>query len=525
MKSWKTTTLFAVMAIMLASACTKRFDEINKNPFDFTEDELKADYRLMGEPLSQAQLNLLIYNDPPTAQLQQNLNADVFSGYMMAPTPFEGNINNTNYGLLYYWNNKPWQVTYSNVMKTCDFAQSKALGHYADFYAWAQIIKVEAMHRISDIYGPVIYTKYGMLNEEMGIDYDSQQEAYYAFFKDLGEAIDTLTGFINRGFPQRFATFDLVYKGDYTQWVKFANTLRLRLAIRISGIDPKKAKEEGEAALSHPLGLLTVPADNFAVNISPVTHPLNIMCYTWADLRMSAPMESILTGYKDPRLAHYFVPTDDGVNIYHGIRNGIKIAAKEEYSGFSQLVKFDSRILFMTAAEAWFLKAEAALYGWKGAGNAATCYAAGISTSFNQYGINNANAYMNNSADKPHPYIDPQNSDNNVPEGDPHLSTITIKWEENAPLQRKLERIITQKWIAMFPEGQEAWSEFRRTGYPKLFPVVINNSGNTIPTEKFIRRLPMPQIELVTNPKAVARAIATLRGPDTGGTPLWWDLR
>ncbi|MGF6850654.1 hypothetical protein QFZ51_005889 [Chitinophaga sp. W3I9] len=66
---------------------------------------------------------------------------------------------------------------------------------------------------------------------------------------------------------------------------------------------------------------------------------------------------------------------------------------------------------------------------------------------------------------------------------------------------------------------------FRRTGYPKLFPVVINNSGGTISTEKFIRRLPMPQIELVTNPKAVARAVATLKGPDTGGTPLWWDLR
>lgn len=525
MKSGKITTLFAVAAIMLVSACTKRFGDINKNPFDFTEEELKADYRLMGEPLSQAQLNLLIYNDPPTAQLQQNLNADVFSGYMMAPTPFEGNINNTNYGLLYYWNNKPWQVTYSNVMKTCDFAQTKAKGHYGDFYAWAQIIKVEAMHRISDIYGPVIYTHYGELNSEMGIDYDSQQQAYYAFFKDLGEAIDTLTTYINNGSPQRFGTFDLVYKGDYTQWVKFANTLRLRLAIRISGVDQKKAREEGEAALRHPLGLLTVPGDNFYVNISPVTHPLNIMCYTWADLRMSAPMESILTGYKDPRLSHYFVPTDDGVNVYHGIRNGIKISAKEEYSGFSPLVKFDSKILFMTAAEAWFLKAEAALYGWKGAGDAATNYTTGISTSFNQYNITNVDAYMNNSTDKPRPYIDPQNSDNNVPAGDSHLSTITIKWEEGASIPGKLEKIITQKWIAMFPEGQEAWSEFRRTGYPKLFPVVINNSGNTISTEKMIRRLPMPQIEQVTNPKALARAITTLRGLDNGGTPLWWDLR
>lgn len=525
MKSWKQHSLWAMAAIMLASSCTKRFDEINKNPYDFDEEELKADYRLMGEPLSQAQLNLLIYNDPPTAQLQQNLNADIFSGYMMAPTPFEGNVNNTNYGLLYYWNNKPWVVTYPLVMKSCDFAQKKSKDHYPDFYAWAQIIKVEAMHRISDIYGPIIYTHYGDLNSQMGIDYDSQQTAYYAFFKDLSEAIDTLTLYINQKLPQRFTNFDLVYKGDYTQWVKFANTLRLRLAIRISGVDPKKAKEEGEAALSHPLGLLTTPQDNFAVNISPVTHPLNIMCYTWADLRMSAPMESILTGYRDPRLPHYFVPTDEGPNVYRGIRNGIQISTKEEYSWFSQLVKFDSRIQFMTAAEAWFLKAEAALYGWKNAGDAAADYNTGIATSFSQYAITNVDDYTNNDSSTARPYIDPQNPVNNVPAGSSHLSTITIKWNDNATLEQKLERIITQKWIAMFPEGQEAWSEFRRTGYPKLFPVVINNSNNTISTEKFIRRLPMPQIENMTNPEAVNRAITTLKGPDNGGTPLWWDLR
>ncbi|PSL47631.1 SusD/RagB-like outer membrane lipoprotein [Chitinophaga niastensis] len=525
MKSWKKTALFAITAIMLGSGCTKRFDEINKNPYDFDEEELKADYQLLGEPLSEAQLNLLIYNDPPTAQLQQNLNADVFSGYTMSPTPFEGNINNTNYGLLYNWNNAPWLIAYTNVMKSCDFTQQKAKGKYPDFYALAQIIKVEAIHRVSDIYGPVIYTHYGIINGDKSIDYDSQQDAYYAFFKDLSEAIDTLTAYVNNNAPHRFAAFDLVYKGDFTQWVKFANTLRLRLAIRISGIDPKKAKEEGEAALKHPLGLLLKPADNFSVNIAPVTHPLNIMCYTWADVRMSAPMESILTGYKDPRLPHYFMPTDGGANVYHGIRNGIDITAKEEYSGFSQLVKFDNNILFMTAAEAWFLKAEAALYGWQGAGTAAANYATGISTSFQQYGITNVNDYLNNNTNTPNPYTDPQNAANNIPKGDPHLSTITIKWDEQASLQQKLERIITQKWIAMYPEGQEAWSEFRRTGYPKLFPVVVNNSGGTISTEKFIRRLPMPQRELITNPKAVTRAIATLKGPDTGGTALWWDMR
>lgn len=514
-----------VASVMLGSSCTKNFDEINKNPFDFTEEDLKADYQLIGEPLSQAQLNLLIYNDPPTAQLQQNLNADVYSGYTMAPTPFEGNINNTNYGLIYYWNNRPWTVTYSNVMKSCQFAEEQSLNKYPDFYAWSKIIKVEAMHRLSDIYGPIIYSQYGIINADKGVDYDAQDKVYYSFFRDLDSAINILTDSINNHAVERFGNFDLVYKGDYRKWVKFANTLRLRLAIRISGVAPQKAREEGEAALRHPIGLLEGQADNFFVDIAPVTHPLNIMCYNWADLRMSAPMESILTGYKDPRLPRYFVPTEGGSNQYHGIRQGINISSKEQYSGFSMIVKMENKILFMTAAEAWFLKAEAALNGWQGAGNAGENYARGVVTSFDQYRLPNVDAYLNNSTATANPYIDPQNAQNNVPLGDPHLSTITIKWDDQAPREKKLERIITQKWIAMFPEGQEAWSEFRRTGYPKLFPVMINNSGNTISTEKFIRRLPLPQIEYITNPKAVASARGMLNGPDTGGTPLWWDIR
>lgn len=511
-------------AILLASSCTRNFENLNTNPNDYTEEELKAGYRLMGEPLLQAQLNLLIYNDPPTAQLQQNLNADIFGGYTMTPTPFEGNKNNSNYGLLFYWNNHPWNVTYSNVMKSCQFAQDQAQHHYPDFYAWAQILKVEAMHRLADIYGPIIYSRYGKPAADQRVDYDSEKEAYYYFFQDLDSAIKVLTAAVQSNAQERFQSFDLVYKGNYTQWIRFANTLRLRLAIRISGVDQQKAQQEGEAALTHPMGLLRDAEDIFSVDISPLTHPLNIMCYTWADLRMSAPMESILSGYKDPRLPKYFVPVT-GSDEYHGIRQGIKIFAKEQYSGFSLIAQLPKKITFMTVAEAWFLKAEAALHGWNGAGDASTNYSNGVAASFQQHGISNVNDYLQNNTRTASPYTDPRNSENNVPSGSPYLSTITIKWDENASSETKLERIITQKWIAMFPEGQEAWSEFRRTGYPKFFPVVINNSGGTISKEKFIRRLPFPQIEIITNPKAVEKAKTFLKGPDTGGTPLWWDLR
>ncbi len=99
---------------------------------------------------------------------------------------------------------------------------------------------------------------------------------------------------------------------------------------------------------------------------------------------------------------------------------------------------------------------------------------------------------------------------NNVPAGNPNLSTITIKWNPAAGNEEKLERIITQKWLAVYPDGQEAWSEFRRTGYPKLFPVVVNNSNGQV--TGFIERLPIPSKFKNSNKAGYDKAIATLGG-------------
>jgi hypothetical protein len=77
----------------------------------------------------------------------------------------------------------------------------------------------------------------------------------------------------------------------------------------------------------------------------------------------------------------------------------------------------------------------------------------------------------------------------------------------------------------MFPDGQEAWSEFRRTGYPKIFPVVVNNSKGLISTSKQIRRIPFPATEYQTNSAGIAGAVSLLGGADNGNTNLWWDKK
>lgn len=131
-----------------------------------------------------------------------------------------------------------------------------------------------------------------------------------------------------------------------------------------------------------------------------------------------------------------------------------------------------------------------------------------------------SSAYINDDISTPAAYTDPLNAKNNAPSP----SGITIKWDESATMEQKLERIITQKWIANFPEGQEAWSEFRRTGYPKLFPVANNNSGGLISTDVQIRRLPFSPNEYTTNNAEVTKAIQLLSTPkDDGSTRLWWD--
>ena len=526
-----TTAFIAMVFINGMSSCTKKFEEFNKNPFGVTDEDLNPDGALIVASLQDAEKNIYVYSPAWITQLQQNLMGDIYSGYMMSPTPFASNSNNMTYDLVDGWNTWAYQPAYSDVMLPISKVLALTKDDHKDIYAMAKIIRVEAMHRVSDIFGPIIYSKYRQINADLSVDFDSQQDAYNAFFADLTEAIGILTPLNGQAASANFIKSDLVFAGDYKKWTQFANTLRLRLAIRIVKADPAKAKTEGEAAMANSAGLIADNTGNFDVNIGLV-HPLNVMSNEWGDIRMGAPMESIMSGYADPRLPKYFVPSTDSAlaHQFKGIRQGINIDAKSRYEDYSMLATFPSSATkpalaqLMTAAEAWFLKAEAALRGWSGAGDAQTDYEKGIQTSFDQYDLDSAFKYYSNAILKPKPYVDPKAitpGQNDVAAGSPYLSKITIRWNTAGSFDENFERIITQKWISMYPDGQEAWSEFRRTGFPKLFPVIINNSGGKISSTVFIRRINMPVAE--ANNPALKAALATLGGPDNGGTRLWWD--
>jgi Susd and RagB outer membrane lipoprotein len=524
----------AMLLVVLCFGCTKKFKDYNTNPNNATDEMMQYDNLSTGVFFSQMEQNVFPVAQQPAFgdemyQVVQNLAGDVYSGYMGASNNWFGGANNTTYALTPSWYGQAFNRAFLSVMPAWLAIKKKTQGVTSSqhVYALAQIIKVEAIHRTTDMYGPLPYFKFG--SGSLTTTYDDQQSIYNSFFLDLDSAILTLSNYV-QSFPgsKPLAAYDLIYGGDYTKWIKFANSLKLRLAMRLAYADPAKAKQYAEAAVANPYGVFTVNDDNTilkSANGVQIHNPLQIICFNFDDIRMGANMESFLTGFKDPRLPLMFNKAVAD-NNYHGIRTGINITNKALYTTpFSTLnVASETPIRWMSAAEMYFLRAEGAVRGWSMGGTAATLYQTGVQTSFDQWGAGSSTNYLADSLSKPSAYVDPSIASNNISAG-ANLSTIIIKWKEGDALETKLEKILTQKWIAMYPDGEEAWTEFRRMRYPKVFPVAVNNSAGLINTTTQIRRLPFPQTEYQSNGAGVATGVTALGGPDNGGTKLWWDKK
>jgi hypothetical protein len=263
-----------------------------------------------------------------------------------------------------------------------------------------------------------------------------------------------------------------------------------------------------------------------------ITNPLGGVS-GWSEVYMNASMESFLLGYNDPRTSKFFVPALGGNIViseteklnelfpikgtFKGIRQGTALDKDNRYINHSATsVTTSSDIIVMTAAEVWFLRAEAALRGYVDAGKEQDYYEKGVATSFEQWGAGSADAYLASDA-TPADYKDTFDKKFDAPA----TTTITPRWDSAATTEEKLERIITQKWLATYPEGCEAWAEQRRTGYPKLFKVAVNLSDGAISTDDMIRRAPFyPDLDAGTTSKLNS----LLGGADNGGTRLWWDV-
>jgi hypothetical protein len=496
------------------TGCTKNYDQINTDPTRLGE--------LKTEDIAAVFTNaeyMAMYSGDNSSEYQyaQGFAADLYAQYSAITATFDPT---DRYNIEQEWIQEQWLATYTKALPAVySILATTTTPDLQAMNAIARIWRVWIYHRATDYYGPIPYSKVGI--DSASIPYDAQKDIYMDLFKEITEATDQLKNNLE---ATNFGSNDKIYGGDNAKWLKFGNTLRLRLAMRISYVEPEMAKEEAEAAVAN--GTMTDLEDDAYLQVSPVNYNGFNRQASWNEFRMSAAMQSILGGFQDPRMSKFWSPSViEGE--YTGVRNGMnteEIAAEENTpdhnSGVSVPLSSDNLgttpSTVMHAAEAYFLKAEGALNGWNMGGTAKDFYEKGIEMSMGTWGITDG-ALVNNYINSTHTPTAPGGYFNS-----PALSDITVKFDTDPERQR--EQILTQKWISLFPEGHEAWAEERRTGYPKLYPL-IHSDNPDLPVGHPIKRIPFIDYDRDRNGPAVEAAAALLGGPDNGATRMWWDVR
>ena len=510
--------LLALAPAALFAACTGGFDDINTDPYAASKDDMNNDNYIVSSILTGMQ-GWVIPLDVNTHQFTDIVLGGALGGYTADSNPGLPTriaiFNPTN----------DWtRVMLIRVIPEIYTAYNKLKVNSDDevALALAEVIRVAAVHRVTDTYGPVPYSQIGA-DDALTSPYDSQQAVYERLFEELDGALTVLR---NHSAETIKAASDKIYAGDLSKWVRFANSLKLRMAMRISYAAPDEAERIVKEALSGENGgVIESNADN--AQIPTQNNPFRVVMYDYngGDSRVSANITSYMNGYKDPRRAKYFTLSTftGGIrNGYIGLRSGISIPSESLlYSNMA--VDYTTPLMWMNAAEVAFLKAEASLRGWYGAtGDAERWYEEGVRLSFEQWGLSgDYDAYIADGVSMPESYEDPLGKESNTSE----VSTVTVKWDTRGDFETNLEQIITQKWLAIYPEGFEAWCEFRRTGYPRLMPATNNRSGGIIPEGGYANRMPYPAEEYQENNEHINEAVSLLGGPDNMATRLWWDCK
>ena len=303
--------------------------------------------------------------------------------------------------------------------------------------------------------------------------------------------------------------------------------------MRIVYADKTKAQQMAEEAVNNDAGVMTDNSDNAQLDkfgdkgnpfYTAVNYNRDPDCLTGGDTHAAAEIVAYMNGYKDPRRAAFFVPSEWSNIEYVGLRHGIVIPENKttrKYSGVN--VTVSSPLVWMNAAEVAFLRAEATgVFGFNMNGTAKDFYNQGIRLSFDQWKVSGAESYLADATSTPQNYVDPYG----VNSYSTALSTITVAWDDNATPEQMQERIITQKWIANWQMGNEAWADYRRTGYPHIIPATTegNKSLGVVNSKLGARRMPYPTQEYTTNNANVTNAVSTyLKGKDNMASRVWWD--
>lgn len=504
---------YFLLLSVIVSGCTKGFDELNTDPnrpsLSNPAVAAGAANALFSSAVSRGLMEAFEF------QRVQSLYADLYAQYYANSATY---FASDQYQINQTWLNEGWTRFYPRDIKNLvDIINSPyATNNQKQI---ARIWKVFLFHRMVDFYGDIPYFDAG--NPDKPEKFDNQKDIYYDMFKELNDAVVAMDA------GGSFDTKDVIYAGNTTNWKKFANTLRLRLAIRVTKADPAKAKTEAEVAIAS--GIFASNTDNALARVNNLLPNALNQITGFNEFRMSATMESVMTGYKDPRTAQYFSPAAGAsgnpvyAGKYNGIVNGTSAAnlALEENKfdnnsnvgpRFSRTQMNDNPRIVLTYAEACFLMAEAALRGYNGATNAKDWYEKGITASMNQFGVTPATAvtsYISNTTDIP---------------TTPALATrpiATLPVAFASVADQQLEQIQIQKWLAVYPDGFEGWANFRRTGFPRFYRPANYDPSSDVTVGNFIQRLPYTDFMRSLNAQGVSAAENRMGGKGQS-VSLWF---
>ena len=468
--------IFLGTLFIFSESCTKDFDEINANPqqapaLDAAQTLAWSQVSLTGHRFESWRSNLL--------------GASYYAQMINTPwADYDGCMANDG------WNSALWNTAYTklvgNINLTIQLAEENSNEGEA---AIAQIWKALIFHRLTDYYGDIPYSESGLSIQDAVFTpkYETQETIY----KDLLSKLEAATSKLSEG-GNSFGEGDLIYQGDHSQWIKFANSLRLRLAMRISDVDPGLAGQHISAVMNN------VMASN---DDSAIVPHEGTGQFDFQSNGTSAPVVAGFNGHwpskalvdrmnatNDPRRSYYY--TQNASGEYVGLRGGTVDADVEvnadNYSSpnIETLFSMEADAVVMSYSEVEYLLAEAVLKGWA-SGDAEGHYKNGLMASCERSGIEAADI-------------------------EAFLSEEGIVFDSD----KATEQILTQLWIDLYPNGYEAWASWRRTGIP-VFSSEEADEG--IP-----RRAVYPQLEKVLNATNYESAVS-VQGADIGSTRVWWD--
>lgn len=467
------TTLFA----LTLTSCSDSLDDINKNP-NATETPL-APYLLTGTLKQGADL---YWGDA------NNFNSSLLFVQHWAKIqytePDRYDVSNTSFTSLW---NTGYATLITDLNTILKFPEAQANSNYKGI---ALTLRSWTFLLLTDAYGNIPYKEAG---QKVTPAYDTQKDVYTGLLEDLKQAqslLNTSNGAV---------TGDLVYKGDIGKWKRFVNSLRLRIALRISDKEPALAKQAAIDATNDAAGVLSNNSDTFKFTYtsSPQQNPASAWFETRDDFRISKTMVDKLNEFSDPRLPVYAqLPSDASVGKYVGGANGLSNSDANS-QGFAKTSKPGT--YFLTSAspaviasysETLFNLAEAAARGYI-AGDAEQYYRNAIIASFNQFGITDPTVIAN------------------------YLNQAVVKYDAT----NYAKSIGTQKWIAFFGQGLDAFTEWRRLDYP-----VLTAGPATVLDGKIPSRFFYPGTEQSLNGASYQAAIA-VQGKDLLTTKLWFDAK